>query len=152
MSNSSVWPINRTLSGGTISGQCGFGSDENEVLLRISQSFSISRVFAFSLFCAILWTLIRGHLIDLQRYRWCILLLKSTALVLSFNEITLLFLAIDMSKAKVFHWPLKYDHGHSVYYFVQVKPHLNLIETNYGPYGYGWYALISTKVGLQNLF
>ena len=38
MSNSSIWPINRTLSGYTTSGQKGPGSNGNERVLHISQS------------------------------------------------------------------------------------------------------------------
>ena len=42
MSNSSVWPIDRTLSGATTQGQSGPGSNGNESVLRISESSSIS--------------------------------------------------------------------------------------------------------------
>ena len=42
MSNSSIWPIDRTLSGATTPGQSGPGSDGNEGVLRISQSSSIA--------------------------------------------------------------------------------------------------------------
>ena len=38
MSNSSIWPIDRTLSGTTIPDQSGSGSDSNEEVLYISQS------------------------------------------------------------------------------------------------------------------
>ena len=41
MPNSSIWPIDRTLSGATIPGQIGPGSDSNEGVLRIPQSSSI---------------------------------------------------------------------------------------------------------------
>ena len=40
---SSIWPIDRTLSGATIPGQSGPGSDYNEGVLHIPQSSSISR-------------------------------------------------------------------------------------------------------------
>ena len=40
MSNSSIWPIDRTLSGATIPGQNGPGSECNEGVLSISQSSS----------------------------------------------------------------------------------------------------------------
>ena len=39
---SSIWPINRTLSGATIAGQSGPGSDGNKGVLRIPQSSSIT--------------------------------------------------------------------------------------------------------------
>ena len=42
MQFSSIWPIDRTLSGTTTSGQCGPGNDGNEGVLRIPQSFSIT--------------------------------------------------------------------------------------------------------------
>ena len=42
MSNSSIWPIDRTLSGATIPGQSGPGSDSNEGVFHITQSSSIS--------------------------------------------------------------------------------------------------------------
>ena len=38
MSNSSIWPIDRTLSGATTPDQSGPGSDGNEGVLHISQS------------------------------------------------------------------------------------------------------------------
>ena len=38
----SIWPIDRTLSGATILGQSGPGSDGNEGVIRISQSSSIT--------------------------------------------------------------------------------------------------------------
>ena len=39
---SSIWPIDRTLSGTTTPGQSGPGSDGNEEVLRISQSSSMT--------------------------------------------------------------------------------------------------------------
>ena len=44
MSNSSIWPIDRTLSGATTPGQSQLGSDGNEGILRIPQSSSITEV------------------------------------------------------------------------------------------------------------
>ena len=38
MSNSSIWPIDRTLSGATTSSQSGPGSNSNEGVIHISQS------------------------------------------------------------------------------------------------------------------
>ena len=43
MSNSSIWPIDRTLSGANVSGQKGSESDGNEGVLRIPQSSSITK-------------------------------------------------------------------------------------------------------------
>ena len=39
---SSIWPVDRTLSGATTLGQSGPGSDSNEEVLRISQSSIIT--------------------------------------------------------------------------------------------------------------
>ena len=41
MSNNSIWPIDRTLSGATTPGQRGPGSNGNEGLLHIPQSSKI---------------------------------------------------------------------------------------------------------------
>ena len=51
MSNSSIWPMDRTLSGATTPGQSGPGSDGNERVLRIPQSSSIAE--ASSLDCLV---------------------------------------------------------------------------------------------------
>ena len=42
MSNSFIWPIGRTLSGATILGYSGFGSNSNKEVLYIPQIFSIT--------------------------------------------------------------------------------------------------------------
>ena len=42
MANSSIWPIDQTLSGATTSGQSGPGSDSNEGVFRIPQSSNIT--------------------------------------------------------------------------------------------------------------
>ena len=42
MSNSSIRPIDRILSGATTPGQSGPGSDSNEGVLHIPQSFNIT--------------------------------------------------------------------------------------------------------------
>ena len=42
MSNSSIWPIDMTISGATTLGQSGPGSDGNEGVLLIPQSFSFT--------------------------------------------------------------------------------------------------------------
>ena len=42
MSNSSIWPIDGTLSSAPTSGQSGPGSNGNEEVLRIPQSSSIT--------------------------------------------------------------------------------------------------------------
>ena len=43
MWNRSIWLFDRTLSGATTPGQSGPGSDYNEEVLHILQSFSITR-------------------------------------------------------------------------------------------------------------
>ena len=45
MSNSSIWPINRTLSGATIPAYCGPGSDVNEGVLYIPQTSRITEAW-----------------------------------------------------------------------------------------------------------
>ena len=42
MSNTSMWPIDRTLSSATTPGQSGPGSDGNEGVVRIPQNSSIN--------------------------------------------------------------------------------------------------------------
>ena len=42
MPNSSIWPIDKTLSGATTLGQSGPGSNGNEGVLHIPQSSSIT--------------------------------------------------------------------------------------------------------------
>ena len=42
MSNSSIWPIDRTLSGATTLGQSGPGNDGNKGVLHVPQTSSIS--------------------------------------------------------------------------------------------------------------
>ena len=72
MSNSSIWPIDKTLSGATTPGQSGPGSDGNEGALHIPQSSSITG--ASSSDCLVSYT---GHSFrgptSLQRCSQCIL-------------------------------------------------------------------------------
>ena len=42
MLHTSIWPIDRNLSGGTTLGQSGPGSDDNEGVLHIPQSSNIT--------------------------------------------------------------------------------------------------------------
>ena len=42
MSNSFIWPVDKTLPGATTLGQSGAGSNGNEVVLHIPQSSSIT--------------------------------------------------------------------------------------------------------------
>ena len=42
MSNSYIWPIDKTLSGAASPGQRGSGSNSNKGVLGISQSFSLT--------------------------------------------------------------------------------------------------------------
>ena len=53
---SSIWPIDRILSGATTLGQSGPGSIGNEGVLRILQSFSITGTSPLD--CLVSWT---GH-------------------------------------------------------------------------------------------
>ena len=58
MSNSSIWPIARTLSGATTPGQSESGSDANKEVLRIPQRSSITGTLTIRLFWVISRTLI----------------------------------------------------------------------------------------------
>ena len=44
MSSSSIWPIDRTLSGATTPDECGPSSNDNEGVFRIPQTFCITGV------------------------------------------------------------------------------------------------------------
>ena len=70
---SSIWPIDRTLSGATTPGQSGPGSNGNEEVLRISQNSNITVTSA--LYCLVSYQDIRWrrHLTPLQRRSQCIL-------------------------------------------------------------------------------
>ena len=58
MTNSSIWPIHRTLSGATTSGQSEPWSDDNEEVLHIPQSSRITG--ASSSDCSVLYP---GHML-----------------------------------------------------------------------------------------
>ena len=58
MSNSSIWSIERALSGATIPGQSGPGSDDNEGVLHIPQS---SRTGALPSDCLVFYP---GHMLE----------------------------------------------------------------------------------------
>ena len=75
MSNSSIWPIDKTLSGDTTPGQGGPGSNSNEGVLHIPQGSSITEASPSD--CLVSYS---GHLLEgvcgitpLQRCSWCIL-------------------------------------------------------------------------------
>ena len=87
---SSIWPIDRTLSGATTTGESGPGSDCNEGVLRIPQSSSITGTSPSD--CLALYA---GHLLwgftPLQRCSRCILQPQPTGLGKSaYYEYTLL--------------------------------------------------------------
>ena len=74
MSNSSIWPIDRTLSGATTTGECGPQTDVNEGALRILQCLSI--IGASLSDCLVLCQDARcweEGLTPLQKCSWCIL-------------------------------------------------------------------------------
>ena len=60
MSNSSIWPIDRTLSGATTPGQSGPGSDVNEGVLYILQSSSITGTSPSDYLVSYIRTLVGG--------------------------------------------------------------------------------------------
>ena len=71
---SSIWPIDRILSGATTLGQSGPGSDGTEEVLHIPQSSGITRTSPSD--CLMLYPghpLEWGGLTPLQRYSQCIL-------------------------------------------------------------------------------
>ena len=60
MSNSSIWPIDRTLSGATTPGQSGLGTHDDEEVPSIPQSSRITG--ASPLDCPVMyWALIGGR-------------------------------------------------------------------------------------------
>ena len=71
ISNSSLWPINITMSEATTPGYCGLGSDVSEGVFHIPQSFSLSGDSLSDCF-VISRTLVGGGT-RLQRSNWCIL-------------------------------------------------------------------------------
>ena len=66
MPNSSIWPINRTLSGATIPGQSRPGSDDNKGVLSIPKSLSLLEPYHQIIKCHIQDTR-WGSLTPLQR-------------------------------------------------------------------------------------
>ena len=58
-----IWPIDRTLSGATLLGQSGPGSDGNKVVLHFLQSFSITRTSTSDCLVSLTWHSLAGGLI-----------------------------------------------------------------------------------------
>ena len=74
MPNSSIWPIDRTITGATTPGQNGPGSYDNERVLRIPQSSSITGASPSDYLVSYLGhSLVGGGLTTLQRCSRCIL-------------------------------------------------------------------------------
>ena len=73
MQFSSIWPIDRTLSGTTTLDQSGPGSNGNEGVLCIPQSFSITGASPSDCFVSCTGTFMGGGLTPLQRCCWGIL-------------------------------------------------------------------------------
>ena len=72
MSNSFIWPIDRTLSGATTPGQSGPGSNGNERVLHISQSSSITEASPSDCLMSYPGHLLVGCLTPLQTWGQCI--------------------------------------------------------------------------------
>ena len=73
MSNSSIGPIDRTLSGATTLGQSGPGSNGNEEVFHIPEAVALLEPQHQMVLCHIQDTLREGRgLIFLQRYSQCI--------------------------------------------------------------------------------
>ena len=66
MSNSSIWPIDRTLSSTTSPGQSGPGSEDNEGVFHVPQSSRIIGASPFWLYSVISKTLV-GEVLSLCR-------------------------------------------------------------------------------------
>ena len=64
--NSSIWLIDRTLSGVTTPSQCGPGSDGNEEVLHISQSFSITEALASDCLMSYPWHSLKGSYVTAE--------------------------------------------------------------------------------------
>ena len=98
MSNNSIWPTDRILSGATMPGQSGPGSNSNKAVLHISQNFSISGASSSDFFMSYpAYSL--GNLTPLQKCSWCILQSQLTELWTSccvMSSIWLLYWAIDV--------------------------------------------------------
>ena len=74
MSNSSIWPIDRTLSGATTPGQSGPGSNGNEGVLHIPKISSITGASSSDGLMSYLGHSLEGWgLTSLQRCSQCIL-------------------------------------------------------------------------------
>ena len=96
MSNSSIWPIDRTLSGASTLDQSGPGSDGNEGVLLLPQISSITGASPSDCLASYqdtsLWS---GVLTLLKRCSWCILQPQPTGLM----EIRKVFLPRLVTKA-----------------------------------------------------
>ena len=78
---SSIWPIDRTLSGATTPAQSGPGNNGNKGVLCIPQSSSITEASTSDCLSVISWSLLVGRVIPLQRCSYCILLLQLTEII-----------------------------------------------------------------------
>ena len=70
---SSIWPVNRTLSGATPPGQSGPWSNSNKGILLIPQSSSITGVLLSAILTSHPGHSLGGGLTPLQKCSWCIL-------------------------------------------------------------------------------
>ena len=73
MTNSSIWAIDRTLSGATTPGKSESGSDGNEEIQCIPQSSSITGATSSDCLMHYPGHSLGGGLISLPRCSWCIL-------------------------------------------------------------------------------
>ena len=84
---SSIWPIDRTISGATTPGQSKPGSDSNERVIRIPQSSSITGTSPSDCLVSYLgYSLVGGGLTPLQRSSRCILPPQPTGLICTENS------------------------------------------------------------------
>ena len=90
MSNSSLWPIDKTLSGATTPGQSAPESDSNEGILCIPQNSSITEVSPSNYFSVISRTFVGG-----------VLLLCRDAVGVSYSQSLQVWINLGVTETKV---------------------------------------------------
>ena len=94
---SSIWPIDRTLSDTTTPDQSGPGSNDNEWVLWIPQSSSITGTSASDCLASYAGHSLGESLIPLQKSNQCILQPQPTGQYTELNVKTFLFWVIEFS-------------------------------------------------------
>ena len=99
---SSIWPIERTLSGAITPGQRGPGSNGNDDILCIPQSSSITGTSPSDCLVSSRTLGRGGGLTSLQRSSWCILQPQLTGQYTELSVKTVLFQTIQFSISMLF--------------------------------------------------